>query len=183
MPFCPYCDFQIQVPDAEFCPSCGKAIAPPLVSRQNSFQGHPAPQSHDLLPVAEEPGGRWLLLPGEQIVWEKDFKEGLIHRHVERAYVITNQRVVAIDIVNRSVISSLPLRETEIVVMDRHYSSTSTSVGSYHGGAGVAVRTGRSTSIGTLVFLVDGKERIRVGGIGDPDGVKNLFTSLKRQAI
>ena len=183
MPFCPYCDSQIQVPDAKFCPNCGKTIAPSTVVRQSTFQGRPAPQSHDPLPVAEKPGGRWLLLPGEQIAWEKDFKEGLIHRHVEQAYVITNQRVVAIDIVNRTVISSLPLRETEIVVMDRHSSSDSTSVGSYHGGAGVSVRTGRSTSIGTLVFIVDGKERIRLGGIGDPDGVKNLFTSLKRQAI
>jgi hypothetical protein len=64
--------------------------------------------------------------------------------------------------------------------MDRHSSSSSTSGGSYHGGAEVSFRTGRSTSIGTLVFLIDGKERIRLGGIGDPDGVKNLFTSLKR---
>ena len=148
-----------------------------------TFQGYPTPQSHEPLPVTEEPGGRWLLLSGEQIAWGKDFKEGLIRRHVERAYVITNQRVVAIDIVNHSVISSLPLRETEIVVMDRYFSSNSTSAGSYHGGAGVSVRTGRSTSIGTLVFLIDGKERVRLGGIGDPDGVKNLFTSLKRQAI
>jgi hypothetical protein len=141
-----------------------------------------APLIHQPLPPTEEPGGRWLLHPGEQIAWEKDFKEGLIHRHVECAYVITNQRVVSIDIVNRRVISSLPLRDTEIVVMDRHTSSSSTGVGSYHGGVGTNVRSGRSTSIGTLVFLTGGVERIRLGGIGDPDGVKNLFTSLKREA-
>jgi hypothetical protein len=123
------------------------------------------------------------LLHGEQIAWEKDFREGLIHRHVERAYVITNQRVVAIDIVNRKVIMSLPLHETELVVMDRHTSSTSTGVGSYHGGVGTTVRTGTSNSIGALVFITNGVEKFRLGGIGDPDGVKNLFISLKRQAI
>jgi hypothetical protein len=34
-------------------------------------------------------------------------------------------------------------------------------------------------SIGTLVFMTNGVEKIRLGGIGDPDGVKNLFVSLK----
>lgn len=134
------------------------------------------------LPPTEEPGGRWLLQPGEQIAWEKDFKEGLIHRHVERAYVITNHRVVAIDIVNRSVLVSLPLRDADVVVMDRHTSSNSTGVGSYHGGVGTNIRTGTSRSVGTIVFMTNGVERIKLIGIGDPDGVKNLFLSLKREA-
>ncbi len=184
MPFCPYCDYEISLADAEFCPHCGKAIASPATAQQNAFPSHPSAQMNQapLLPPSEEPGGRWLLHPGEQIAWEKDFKEGLIHRHVERAYVITNQRVVSIDIVNRRVISSLPLRETDIVVMDRHSSSTSTGVGSYHEGVGTTIRSGASKTIGSLVFVTDGVERIRLGGIGDPDGVKNLFVSLKQTA-
>lgn len=128
------------------------------------------------------PGTPWQLLPGEQIEWEKDFREGIIHRHVDRAYVITNQRVVAIDTVNRTIVASLPLRQTDLVVMDRHSSSTSTGVGNYHGGAGTSVRSGTSRTVGALVFLENGVERIRLGGIGDPDGVKNLFISLKRTA-
>jgi hypothetical protein len=136
MPFCPYCDFQIPVLDAKFCPNCGRTLAPGIITHSGTFQTHSDPQVSEPLPVTEEPGGRWLLLPGEQIAWEKDFKEGLIHRHVERAYVITNQRVVAIDIMNRRAISSLPLGDTELIVMDRHTSSTSTGVGSYHNGMG-----------------------------------------------
>jgi len=179
MPFCPYCDFQIPLSDAKYCPNCGKEIVPVLATQRTA---HPAVQMNPSLPPSEEPGGRWLLLPGEQIAWEKDFREGLIHRHVDRAYVITNQRVVSIDIVSRQVISSLPLRETELVVMDRHTSSTSTGVGSYHGGIGTNVRTGTSRSVGTLVFITEGVEKIRLDGIGDPDGVKNLFNSLKHTA-
>ncbi len=182
LPFCPYCDFQIPLSDAKFCPNCGKAIAPATMMSRTVV--HPAMQltGESPLPLNEEPGGRWLLHPGEQIAWEKDFKEGLIHRHVEKAYVITNQRVVAIDIVNRAVIVSLPLRDTELVVMDRHSSSSSTGVGSYRGGMGTSFRTGTSRSIGSLVFIENGVERIRLIGLGDPDGVKNLFTSLKRSA-
>jgi hypothetical protein len=56
-------------------------------------------------------------------------------------------------------------------------------VGSYHGGVGTTVRTGASNSIRALVFITNGVEKLRLGGIGDPDGVKNLFVSLKRQAI
>jgi hypothetical protein len=179
MPFCPYCDFQIALTDAQFCPHCGKAIA--MQSTAPQYTQSPS-QTNQPLPLAPEPKGRWLLLPGERIAWEKDFKEGLIHRHVERAYVITNHRVVSVDVVNRQVISSLPLRDTDLVVMDRHTSSTSTGVGSYHDGAGTMVRSGTSKSIGTIVFVTNGVERIKLGGIGDPDGVKNLFVTLKHDA-
>jgi hypothetical protein len=184
MPFCPYCDYQIPLADAKFCPSCGRAIEPGVLSHQ--------PQNPTVQPVSQantvppndlmKTGERWTLLPGEQIEWEKDFKEGLIHRHVDRAYVITNRRVVAIDIVNQTVAASLPLWQTDLVVMNRHTSSTSTGAGTYHGGFDSSVRTGTSRTVGTLVFITNGIERIRLGEIGDPDGVKNLFVSLKRTA-
>jgi hypothetical protein len=181
MPFCPYCDFQIPLADAKFCPNCGKTIVPEtpaklVTSALRPTIGNPPPGPQGLA------GEHWSLLPGEQIEWEKDFKEGIIHRHVDRAYVITNHRVVAVNTITRTVAASLPLKQTDLVVMDRRSSSTSTGVGSYHGGAGTTVRSGTSRTIGTLVFLENGIEKIRLGGIGDPDGVKNLFVSLKRIA-
>jgi len=75
MPFCPYCDFQIPLTDATFCPNCGKAIEPGVLPRTTQ------PIERDT-PVQMESGEQWSLQPGEQIEWEKDFKEGLIHRHV-----------------------------------------------------------------------------------------------------
>jgi len=178
MPFCLYCDFQIPLAEARFCPNCGKAIEPGVLPKEEMRTVEPEQALYATSNV-ETP---WKLLPGEQIEWEKDFKEGLIHRHVEKAYVITNHQVVAINTVNGTVAASLPLRETDLVVMDRHTSSTSTGAGTYHGGMGTSIRTGSSRSIGTLVFLLNGVERIRLGGIGDPDGVRNLFTSPKRLA-
>jgi hypothetical protein len=180
MPFCPYCDFQIPLVDAKFCPNCGKSIESGVLPNQPASKMSPPVGRVENVPSEVSVGSRWELLPGEQIEWEKDFKEGLIHRHVDKAYVITNRRVVAVDTLNRTVVASLPLRETDLVVMDRHTSSNSMSSGTYHGGAGISVRTGSSKTVGSLVFITDSIEKIRLGGIGDPDGVKNLFISLKR---
>jgi hypothetical protein len=179
MPFCPYCDFQIPLTDAKFCPNCGRAIESGVLPARNSASRPPSQFAQQSVETGGANGNRWMLLPGEHIEWEKDFKVGLVHRHVERAYVITNLRVVAIDIVNDVVVVSLPLREADLVVMDRHSSSTSTGIGSYHSGVGTSVRSGTSTTVGTLVFITNGTERIRIGGIGDPDGIRSLFPSLK----
>jgi hypothetical protein len=124
---------------------------------------------------------RSILFPSERVAWEVDSKEGLIHRHVDKTYLITNERVIAIDVQTGRVLVSLPIRDTDVVVMDRRSSSTSVASGVYHQGAGSSVRSGKSTSIGSVVFLTNGVERIRLGGIGDPEGVKNLFAAIKRE--
>lgn len=133
MPYRPYCDYQIPLPDAKFCPNWGKPIEPGVLPHQ------PQPQVQQQLGSTvvnglTRAGDKRTLLPGEQIEWEKDFKEGLIHRHVDRAYVITNRRVVEIDTVGQTVAASLPLRQTDLVVTDRHTSSSSTGAGTYHRG-------------------------------------------------
>jgi zinc-ribbon domain len=189
MSYCQYCGAQIVQPDAKYCPNCGKALASTTtatVPQQGTFFSHPgvvgtqsspAPVPHQNLDT------RSILFPDEKIAWEKDYKEGLIHRHVERAYVITNRRVIELDMVAGRVIVSIPIRDADIVVMDRHTSSTSTGGGTYHEGMSSSVRTSSSRSVGTIIFMTNGVERIKLGGIGDPDGVKNLFNSVKREVL
>jgi hypothetical protein len=188
MPYCQYCGAQIVQPNAKFCPSCGKALglATTPTPQQGTFFSHPGVAGNPSNPtpsIHQNLDPRSIFFPDERIAWEKDFKEGLIRRHVERAYVITNRRVIALDMVAGRVIVSLPIRDTDIVVMDRHTGSTSTGGGTYHEGMSTSIRTSNSKSVGTIIFMTNGVERIRIGGIGDPDGVKNLFNSIKREVL
>jgi len=186
MPYCQYCGAQIGQPDAKFCPSCGKAIGLATTPQQGVFFSHPGvagTPADPAPPVHQNLDSRAILFPDEKIAWEKDFKEGLIHRHVERAYVITNRRVIALDMVAGRVMVSIPIRDTDLVVMDRHTGSTSTGGGTYHGGMSSSIRSSTSKSVGTIIFMTNGVERIKLGGIGDPDGVKNLFNSIKREVL
>ena len=192
MPYCPYCGYQITQTDARFCPNCGKALNPQQASTgapqpAPNFFNHPgigrAPPPVQSAPKMQSAFDiRTILFPSERIAWELDSKEGLIHRHIDRAYMITNQRVLALDFQTGRVMISLPLRDTDLVVMDRHSSSTSYGSGVYHQGMGTSMRSGKSTSVGSLVFLTNGVERIRLNGVGDPEGVKSLFTTVKRES-
>jgi len=121
-----------------------------------------------------------ILFPSERVAWEVDSKEGLIHRHLDKAYLITNQRVIAVDMQTGRVMISLPIHDTDVVVMDRRSNSTSVGSGIYHQVIGSSVRSGKSTSVGSVIFLTNGVERIRLNGVGDPEGVKSLFISIKR---
>ena len=187
MPYCQYCGAQIVQPDAKYCPNCGKAFAPTTtVPQQGTFFSHPGvvgTQSNPAPAPRLNLDSRSIFFPDERIAWEKDYKEGLIHRHIERAYIITNRRVIALDMVAGRVMVSIPIRDTDIVVMDRHTSSTSTGGGTYHGGMSSSIRNSSSRSVGTIIFMTNGVERIKLGGIGDPDGVKNLFNSVKREVL
>jgi hypothetical protein len=81
------------------------------------------------------------------------------------------------------VMVSIPIRDADLVVTDRHSSGTSIGGGTYHEGMSSSVRTNTSKSVGTIIFMTNGVERIKLGGIGDPDGVKNLFNSIKREVL
>ena len=199
MNYCPYCDAQILQPNPSFCPNCGKPIFPatetnppaPQQEQQQQQQARPQPLAaanplqQQAPPEQQEQQQfdiRTILFPGESIAWELNIKEGIIHRHVEKAYAITNQRVLAIDAINNRVAISLPLRQTDLVVMDRRTASQSAGSGVYNSGVYAGTRSGSSRSIGTLVFMAQGIERIRLGGVADPEGVKNLFYSIRREA-
>ncbi len=92
-------------------------------------------------------------------------------------------RVLAFDELNGSMIVAIPIAETDMAVMNRRTSSNSTggSYGVYGMSAFDSHRVSRS--IGTLAFTLNGIRRITFGGIADPQGVKNLFTSIKKETI
>jgi hypothetical protein len=193
MSYCPFCGNQIPQADARFCPKCGRALnaastTPPRsasTSPPPSFFDHPGIGGNSPTEQKVDPRKNFdvktILFPSETVAWEVDSKEGLIHRHINKAYLITNERVIALDMQAHRVMISLPIRDTDLVVMDRRSSSTSVGSGVYHQGAGSIVRSGSSKNVGTLVFLTNGVERIRLGGIGDPEGVKNIFSMIKRE--
>lgn len=122
-----------------------------------------------------------ILVQGEQIEWQLDFKEGIINRHAKSTAMITNARVIFIDRLNARVTQSLLIKDTEVAIMNRHTVSNSAGGGTYYRGFYNSSRSGTSRTIGTLIFMVNGVTRITLGGVGDPQGVKNLFTAIKKQ--
>jgi hypothetical protein len=121
-----------------------------------------------------------ILFPNERIAWELDIHEGVIHRHVKASYYITNLRIFALDRLENKLVISLKIADTDLVVMNRHASSNSVGMGMFHDGVYAGNRTGTSRSIGSLVFMNQGIERIRLDGIDDPEGVKNLLHDQER---
>src|ERR1700733_5877730 len=150
MPFCQYCGTQIVQPNAKYCPNCGKALTPGVaqIPRQGSFFSHPGvagmPKNNPAPIVHQNLDSRGIFFRDERVEWEKDFKDGLLHRHVERAYIITNRRVRSLDMVQGRVMVSLPIRDTDVLVLDRNTSSTPTNGGTYQGRNSSSIRTGSS---------------------------------------
>jgi hypothetical protein len=74
--------------------------------------------------------------------------------------------------------------------MNQYRSSTGSRVGTFMGArgslfAGVGESTYSSTSqtYGDLVFFLSGREVLRFQGISDPQGVRRMVETLKKQQI
>ena len=176
MPFCEYCGHAIDS-GASFCPNCGKPVkstSPELAP--NTVQ----PQTQEKPTEIPEFNIQTILVAGENVAWHIDFMEGIIHRHPKSTYAITNYRVLAIDRLTAKLAISLSIKDTEVIVMNKHSQSEGYAMGTYHGGMYGGRRVGASTEVGEVVFLTEGVKRITLGGIKDPSGVKNLFDTIKK---
>lgn len=177
MPFCEYCGHQLDS-DASFCPNCGKPVKKTSTQpTQSKNLPQEDTETHIQIP---EFNIQSVLMSGETVAWHIDFMEGVIHRHPKQTYAITNYRVLAIDRLAGRLTIALPIKDTEITVMNRRSESNGYTVGMYHEGMYGGRRMSTSTEVGEIVFITNGVERIKLGGVKDPSGVKNLFETIKK---
>jgi len=131
---------------------------------------------------------------GEQLLWKHEVKKGLIHKETIATWAITNLRAVKLyspSIENpKPCIEAVGLAIADTVVMNQYRSSTGSRVGTFMGArgslfAGVGESTYSSTSqtYGDLVFFLSGREGLRFQGISDPQGVRRMVETLKKQQI
>jgi len=126
---------------------------------------------------------------GEQLLWMHEVKQGFIHKETIEKWAITNLRAVKINLASLS-IEAVGLALADTVVMNQYRSSTGSRVGTFIGargsffaGAGESTYSSRSQTYGDLVFLLSGREVLRFQGISDPQGVRRVVETLKKQQI
>lgn len=114
--------------------------------------------------------------PGEDVLWENIVSKGLIKREVVEVQRLTNYRVMQNE---RSI--GLPMVD-DILVMNSHSVSQGqfVSVGRY---TRVGMGSGRSRTVGDVVFMRQGKPFIVFRQIGDPHGLERLAKSTRKAAI
>jgi len=132
---------------------------------------------------------------GEQALWVNDITKGIFHKELVEKWVITNLRAFKFfPITNdrpKAELASIGLHISDTVVMNQYRNSSGSRIGSFVGGSsggsfsGVGTSSSSSTSrtYGNLVFLLAGKEVLCFGNITDPNGVKKLIQTVKKQTI
>jgi hypothetical protein len=130
---------------------------------------------------------------GEQIIWVHVIKKGALKKVDSERWIITNLRaikhILPTDENPQEKFMAIPLRSTDVVVMNQYRKSKGDRVGVFAGGysgggvAGVSTSSssGVSMTYGDLVFLYNGKEFFRFQGISDPHGVSRVINMIKKQ--
>lgn len=129
---------------------------------------------------------------GEQILWSHRVARGIIHKEPMEDWVVTNMRAFKFYPVSKenpkARIASVGLVIAETVVMNQSRKSKGSRVGTFAGvahgsfaGSSVGFSSSTSQTYGDLVFFVAGKEAFRFQGISDPQGLRRLIQTLKKQ--
>jgi len=137
-------------------------------------------------------------LEGEQILWMHTVTKGIFNKEIIARWVITNLRAVVSIPQGKYYLGKetgfpttakiVGLATCDTVVMNQHRSSKGNRVGTFTGvsgrsfvGTSMSSTSSQSSSYGDLVFLVKGKESFRFQGISDPNGVRRLIETIKKQ--
>jgi hypothetical protein len=135
---------------------------------------------------------------GEQILWMHTVTKGVINKEIMASWVITDSRAAVSTPKGKyylgkganfpSTAQIVGLAMCDTVVMNQHRSSRGNRVGTFTGSGGggfvgtsVSFSSSQSLTYGDLVFLVNGKERFRFQGISDPQGVRRMIETIKKQ--
>lgn len=133
------------------------------------------------------------LNPDEQILWSHVVKKGVLHKEVAERWIITNIRAIKQYPVTKEnpqeKFLAIGLDVCDVVVMNQFRSSKGDRVGSFAGtyghggvvGTGTSVSASTSKTYGDLVFLHGGREVFRFPGVSDPNGVKRMIQTLRKQ--
>ena len=121
-------------------------------------------------------------IPGERVLWHRDIKRGIIHRHVVIAERITNLRILRYNVETQQLLSQISLKSNpDVLVANSRRSTQSYGTGVYGGGTLMGSRTGTSRTIGDVVIMKNGVINTKLTSVADPQGVKQLINTLKRE--
>lgn len=127
------------------------------------------------------------LQQGEEFVWSHVEEKGVFHKHLKTLWAVTNYRIFIYDAEIQKITGLLMMSNLDdVVVMNSHRVYNSTRVGNYSSfarGFGISSGTssGKSVSIGDVVFMSEGKSIITLGGISDPSGLKKIAMAVKKE--
>lgn len=121
----------------------------------------------------------------EEILWYNIGTEGIINKNIKWLDVITNYRIMEYFFHNHLANTILLFAVDDIVIMNRHSSSQSYSIGNYYGGRNTIMSfrnsNTKSRTIGDVIIMHGGKPFITFHQVSDPQGIKNLIKSAKKQ--
>ena len=124
---------------------------------------------------------------GEEFVWSHREEKGIFNKHLSKLCAITNYRIFAYNAEISEVIGLLMMSDLEdVVVMNTHRAYNSTRYGTYGSfarGFGVTggQSSGRSVTVGDIVFMKSGKPIITWCEATDPNGLRRLTLAVKRE--
>lgn len=125
-------------------------------------------------------------VPGEKVLWQRDLTRGIIHKQVTVQERITNMRITRYEVETHK-FDQLPTKNNfDVIVQNSRRSSQSYGGGSFVSSYGMGVysgsRSGTSRTIGDVVMLNNGVVLTRLRDVVDPQGVKQLINTIKREA-
>jgi hypothetical protein len=130
-------------------------------------------------PVAFIPIGQILT---ERVLWHRDIRRGIIHKEVIIEERITNMRIFRYNVETHTLLSQITLKSNpDVIVANSRRRSQSSGGGLYGGGTFVSSRVGTSRSFGDVVIMKDGVINTKLSNVADPQGVKQLINTLKRE--
>lgn len=128
------------------------------------------------------------LLKNEKILWSFETKKGFFNRKVQSLSAVTNHRVFIRDY-ERDTISAIPINLIgDVVVMNKHRASQGTRIGNFagyahghFGGTSFGMSSSQSKTIGDVCIMVKGETKLTWQQVSDPDSVRRLILSIKKQ--
>ena len=183
----------------------GNSVTPyslrPMV--ESSLTGHVQYPEHLCTPreieYGNEKSNKWtstlcftglpVLANGEEVVWSYVKTDGVFTKKATEVWAITNLRAIIyfFDNPDQSGYGYLTLFD-DVIVMNSHRTSTSHRMGSFSSsgrygmrvGTGSSIGQSKSQTVGDVVFMKDGDDVLRFGGVADPSGIAKVAKSIKK---
>tara|TARA_Y100001936_G_C16049193_1_gene656654 strand:- start:607 stop:1746 length:1140 start_codon:yes stop_codon:yes gene_type:complete len=152
----------------------------------------------DPLPLEYESDDSWtstevfyrtpFLARGEEVLWINVGTKGTFTKKAEYVMALTNFRAMIYRFNDRVWGNVFLISVDDVTVMNSHRVSQSTRAGSFssvgrygmQAGSYGGVSSGKSQTVGDVVFMVDGKPIITWGGVTDPNGIKRVANAVRK---
>ena len=127
------------------------------------------------------------LAEGEEILWSREKKEGILNKHLRAFEAITNYRVLFHDFETHKSLAYTPIGDEEIIVTNQKRISESTRSGNFvgrgfHGGffgGTQGFSSSESQTFGDITIMANGRTEFTLYTLSDPSGVARLLKAVR----